>query len=228
MPNVTPVGGEKPTSPVGGEKPTSPGDGENATSPDDNHSNENSNNDAEKKVSLAALKESRYETREAKKKFLEASKRLEEYEQKEKAEKEEKMKKNGEFETLVGEKTKEIESLKKQVDDLLQYKQKHEEIIKDKINEAKKVIKKEDSELLESLLTGKSAVEQDALLPKLLDRFKGVKNVNASIAGGGTKNDVEAKIKILMEQKEEAKKGGKAMDVMRINNEIRNLQESKN
>lgn len=138
--------------------------------------------DAEKKVvmvSHAALHEERIKRQEA-------DVRIKELEAKEKTRLDEKLAADGKFQELSEAKTAENEALRAENESYKQQVTAYEGAVEVRVDIALEKIKdKADKELVKNILDGKSAADQDKLLPSLLIRFAKPTNINKSVNDDG-------------------------------------------
>jgi hypothetical protein len=170
-----------------------------------------------KTVPLAALQESRQETKDLKA-------RLDTMEADAKAKADAEAAKKGEFETLYNTTKTDLEAANTKVTDLQAQVDGFNESVENGVKSALEGIKDEkDRTLISGLLDGKTALEKQTLLPGLIEKFGQPKNVNPNVKGDPksgdkpTRADLETKLA-------EAKKNKDSRSVFRIEAQMAQLK----
>lgn len=182
---------------------------------------DSSGSDNQKMVSLAALHEERNKRKE-----LQA--KIDEINQREKAQAEKKLAEEGQYQQLLKQKEDELADLKGKYDSATQTLTTFEEQTKKRIEDETSKLNEDDKALVLELLEGKTAIEKQSILPKILAKVTG-QSTNANTApGAGSKGEKTEALEMIAAKKkelEEAKKNKKAMDVLRLQREISDLEE---
>lgn len=173
-----------------------------------------------------ALNAERYKTREEKRLRKEAEERLAEYERKEKEREDANLRRKGDFDKLEEQLKAENEKLKSEVKDLTKFKTDYEETATARIEEMKQKVPEDSRDLLSQTLEGKTLQEQEALLPKLVEKFGVPTNIN-NPADGSTppSSEKQKKIQELETAIAKAKEEGKAKDHIRLSGELQKLKQ---